>query len=124
MNLRKLVVLFLAIILPCSQATALDDWDRAVDIAVCFNGPNFKRTSNEVDALFSEGKLTGLKLDFKKDKKGKPDMIAPNEKPDGFLIMVRDDNVEKAREVLKEEISKGLKVKMLNQSLFFPERNK
>jgi hypothetical protein len=103
---------------------ALDDWDRAVDVAVCYRGPADRATEAHVKKLLEAHQLNGIILEFHYDKRGKMQMVSLQDKPDGFLILVRDDTVTAARKLLRKERSHGLKIDLLHRSLFFPERNK
>jgi hypothetical protein len=103
---------------------ALDDWDRAVDIAVCYQGAAYSSAEAHVKKLLEAHQLNGIILEFYHDKDGKMEMVSLEHKPEGFLILVQDNTVAAARKLLQKERSHGLKIDLLHRSLFFPERNK
>ncbi len=117
------LIAFAVVVVP-PVACPLDDWDRAVDVAVCFQGPAYRAVEAHVKQLLETHQLDGIILEFYHDKEGKMQMVSLQDKPEGFLILVRDDTVAAARKLLRTERSHGLKIDLLHHSLFFPERNK
>ena len=124
MKSRTSFLVALAVVLVPHISCALDDWDRAVDIAVCYQGPAYAAAEARVKTLLEAQQLNGIILEFYYDKDGKMEMVSLEHKPEGFLILVKDNTVTAARKLLQKERSHGLKIDLLHRSLFFPERNK
>lgn len=123
---RKLAAILLAAsawLALASRLPALDDWGEAVDVAVRYQGRGYKKAAARAEQLLKTHQINGFVAEFCHDKDGEIREVSFQDKPEGFVVLVKDDVVQATRKLLRADIAAGLQVTLLHRSAFYPYRN-
>ena len=123
---RKLAAILLVVstlLAATGHLLALDDWGEAVDVAVRYPGRGYKKAAARAEQLLKTNQINGFVAEFCYGKDGEVHEASFQDKPEGFVVLVKDDAVQVARKLLRAEITAGLQVTLLHHSVFYPYRN-